>query len=51
MTGNVVFLGFGLAGAGDIAVSASLVAILAFTRRGERTGPNPDDHHTVPQAA
>jgi uncharacterized membrane protein YoaK (UPF0700 family) len=30
MTGNVVFLGFGLAGAGDIAVSASLVAILAF---------------------
>jgi uncharacterized membrane protein YoaK (UPF0700 family) len=31
MTGNVVFLGFGLAGAGDIAVSASLVAILAFS--------------------
>jgi uncharacterized membrane protein YoaK (UPF0700 family) len=31
MTGNVVFLGFGLAGAGDIAVGASLVAILAFT--------------------
>ena len=31
MTGNVVFLGFGLAGAGDIAVSASLVAVLAFT--------------------
>jgi uncharacterized membrane protein YoaK (UPF0700 family) len=30
MTGNVVFLGFGLAGAGDIAVGASLVAILAF---------------------
>jgi uncharacterized membrane protein YoaK (UPF0700 family) len=30
MTGNVVFLGFGLAGAGDIAVSASLVAIAAF---------------------
>jgi uncharacterized membrane protein YoaK (UPF0700 family) len=27
----VVFLGFGLAGAGDIAVGASLVAILAFT--------------------
>jgi uncharacterized membrane protein YoaK (UPF0700 family) len=31
MTGNVVFLGFGLAGAGDIAVGASLVAVLAFT--------------------
>lgn len=30
MTGNVVFLGFGLAGAGNIAVDASLVAILAF---------------------
>ncbi len=30
MTGNVVFLGFGLAGAGDIAVTASVVAILAF---------------------
>lgn len=31
MTGNVVFLGFGLAGASDIAAGASLVAILAFT--------------------
>jgi uncharacterized membrane protein YoaK (UPF0700 family) len=31
MTGNVVFLGFGLAGAGDIAIGASLVAVLAFT--------------------
>ena len=31
MTGNVIFLGFGLAGVGDIAVLASLVAILAFT--------------------
>jgi uncharacterized membrane protein YoaK (UPF0700 family) len=31
MTGNVVFLGFGLAGAGNIAVDASLVAIIAFT--------------------
>jgi uncharacterized membrane protein YoaK (UPF0700 family) len=30
MTGNVVFLGFGLAGVGDIAIVASLVAILAF---------------------
>ena len=30
MTGNVVFLGFGLAGAGGIAVNASLVAIAAF---------------------
>jgi uncharacterized membrane protein YoaK (UPF0700 family) len=31
MTGNVVFLGFGLAGAGDIAIGGSVVAILAFT--------------------
>jgi uncharacterized membrane protein YoaK (UPF0700 family) len=31
MTGNVVFLGFGLAGAGDIAIAGSVVAILAFT--------------------
>jgi uncharacterized membrane protein YoaK (UPF0700 family) len=30
MTGNVVFLGFGLAGAAGISVHASLVAILAF---------------------
>lgn len=30
MTGNVVFLGFGLAGVGGIAILASLVAILAF---------------------
>jgi uncharacterized membrane protein YoaK (UPF0700 family) len=30
MTGNVVFLGFGLAGAGNISVNASLVAIAAF---------------------
>jgi uncharacterized membrane protein YoaK (UPF0700 family) len=30
MTGNVVFLGFGLAGVGGIAIGASLVAILAF---------------------
>ncbi len=30
MTGNVVFLGFGLAGVGGIAIVASLVAILAF---------------------
>ncbi len=37
MTGNVVFLGFGLAGVGDIAVVASLVAILAFTL-GAATG-------------
>jgi uncharacterized membrane protein YoaK (UPF0700 family) len=37
MTGNVVFLGFGLAGAGDIAVGASLVAVLAFTL-GAATG-------------
>ena len=31
VTGNLVFLGFGLAGAGDIAVWTSLLAILAFT--------------------
>ncbi|MDP9219828.1 MAG: DUF1275 domain-containing protein [Actinomycetota bacterium] len=30
MTGNVVFLGFGLAGAGDVATGASITAILAF---------------------
>jgi hypothetical protein len=30
MTGNLVFLGFGLAGVGGIAILASLVAILAF---------------------
>jgi uncharacterized membrane protein YoaK (UPF0700 family) len=37
MTGNVVFLGFGLAGAGDVAIGASLVAVLAFTL-GAATG-------------
>ena len=30
MTGNVVFLGFALAGAGEISVVASLLAVLAF---------------------
>jgi uncharacterized membrane protein YoaK (UPF0700 family) len=30
MTGNVVFLGFGMAGAGDISITRSLTAILAF---------------------
>jgi uncharacterized membrane protein YoaK (UPF0700 family) len=30
MTGNVVFVGFGLAGIGDVDLAASLVAILAF---------------------
>ncbi len=30
MTGNVVFVGFGLAGAGGISVAASLIAVLAF---------------------
>jgi uncharacterized membrane protein YoaK (UPF0700 family) len=30
MTGNVVFLGFGLAGAGQISITASLLAVLAF---------------------
>jgi len=37
MTGNVIFLGFGLAGVGGIAIGASLVAILAFTL-GAATG-------------
>jgi uncharacterized membrane protein YoaK (UPF0700 family) len=31
MTGNVIFLGFGLAGVGDVAIVSSLLAILAFT--------------------
>jgi uncharacterized membrane protein YoaK (UPF0700 family) len=31
MTGNVVFLGFGLAGVGGISLVASLVAVVAFT--------------------
>jgi uncharacterized membrane protein YoaK (UPF0700 family) len=30
MTGNVVFLGFGLAGVGEISIFASLLAIVAF---------------------
>jgi uncharacterized membrane protein YoaK (UPF0700 family) len=30
MTGNVVFVGFGLAGIGDVDLAASVVAILAF---------------------
>jgi uncharacterized membrane protein YoaK (UPF0700 family) len=30
MTGNVVFLGFALAGVGDISIAASLLAVLAF---------------------
>jgi uncharacterized membrane protein YoaK (UPF0700 family) len=30
MTGNVVFLGFAMAGAGDISITRSLTAILAF---------------------
>ena len=30
MTGNVVFLGFALAGAGGISIAASLLAVLAF---------------------
>ena len=30
MTGNVVFLGFGLAGVGEISIVASLLAVLAF---------------------
>src|SRR6476661_2081834 len=31
MTGNVVFLGFGLAGAGDVSIVASLLAIVGIT--------------------
>jgi uncharacterized membrane protein YoaK (UPF0700 family) len=34
MTGNVVFLGFGLAGAGGISVWASLLALVAFLLGG-----------------
>jgi uncharacterized membrane protein YoaK (UPF0700 family) len=30
MTGNVVFLGFALAGVGEISIVASLLAVLAF---------------------
>jgi uncharacterized membrane protein YoaK (UPF0700 family) len=30
MTGNVVFLGFGLAGAGDLSITSSLVSLAAF---------------------
>jgi uncharacterized membrane protein YoaK (UPF0700 family) len=30
MTGNVVFLGFGLAGVGEISITSSLLAVLAF---------------------
>ena len=30
MTGNVVFLGFALAGVGEISIAASLLAVLAF---------------------
>jgi uncharacterized membrane protein YoaK (UPF0700 family) len=30
MTGNVIFLGFALAGVGEISIVASLLAILAF---------------------
>src|SRR4051795_9778115 len=30
MTGNVVFLGFALAGVGEISIAASLVAVMAF---------------------
>jgi uncharacterized membrane protein YoaK (UPF0700 family) len=47
MTGNVVFLGFGLAGAGGIAVDASLVAIAAFALGaavGGRWGPPRTPH-------
>jgi uncharacterized membrane protein YoaK (UPF0700 family) len=45
MTGNVVFLGFGLAGASDFSIATSIVAILAFAvgavaggRLGRRLG-------------
>jgi len=41
MTGNVVFLGFGLAGVGEISIVASLLAVLAFVsaRPWEDGGP------------
>jgi uncharacterized membrane protein YoaK (UPF0700 family) len=47
MTGNVVFLGFGLAGAGDIAIAGSVVAILAFTL-GAATGGRWAIHGAAP---
>jgi uncharacterized membrane protein YoaK (UPF0700 family) len=44
MTGNVVFVGFGLAGAGGISVAASLLAVLAFTL-GAAAGGRWSLHH------
>jgi uncharacterized membrane protein YoaK (UPF0700 family) len=38
MTGNVVFLGFGLAGVGGISLDASLAAILAFAMGAAASG-------------
>ena len=44
MTGNVVFLGFGLAGVGDIAVVASLCGRGVRVRRGPRRPPGRRPH-------
>lgn len=49
MTGNVVFLGFAVAGAQDFSVSASLVAIAAFlvgALAGGRLGSSMVEHRT-----
>ena len=56
LTGNVVFLGFGLAGVGSVAISASLVAILAFgfgAFLGGRCAVHPELHrgHLLAAAA
>src|SRR5207248_3797444 len=40
MTGNVVFLGFGIAGAGAISICASLTALGSFSRRRPRRWPD-----------
>ncbi|QRP47951.1 YoaK family protein [Amycolatopsis sp. FDAARGOS 1241] len=54
MTGNVVFLGFGLAGAADVSASASVVALVAFLagalaggRLGRRLGGHRGRHLTI----
>ncbi len=47
MTGNVVFLGFAMAGASDLSAAASLVALVAFMAGallGGRVGTRFDQH-------
>ena len=47
MTGNVVFLGFALAGAGGLSVASSLIALAAFllgARAGRRLGAALAEH-------